>query len=91
LVLFVPNVFGISLLLVWREMTSEEAQICDTHSLSFHFTVYKNKKYIPNCSKVSYEFLTFITNLLKPSADRSLLFDRYKKILILDQQPGFQY
>jgi hypothetical protein len=33
LVLVVTNVFGISLPLVWREMASEEAQICDTHSL----------------------------------------------------------
>jgi hypothetical protein len=33
LVLLVTNVFGISPLLFWREMASEEAQICDTHSL----------------------------------------------------------
>jgi hypothetical protein len=33
LVLLVTNVFGISALLVWREMTLEEAQISDTHSL----------------------------------------------------------
>jgi hypothetical protein len=31
--LLVTNVFGISPLLVWREMTLEEAQISDTHSL----------------------------------------------------------
>jgi hypothetical protein len=33
LVLLVTNVFGISPLLVWREMTLEESQISDTHSL----------------------------------------------------------
>jgi hypothetical protein len=33
LVLLVTNVFGISPLLVWREMTLEKAQISDTHSL----------------------------------------------------------
>jgi hypothetical protein len=32
-VLLVTNVFGISALLVWRVMASEEAQICNTHSL----------------------------------------------------------
>jgi hypothetical protein len=37
LVLLVTNVFGISPLLVWREMASEEAQICDTHSLDLTF------------------------------------------------------
>jgi hypothetical protein len=31
--MLVTNVFGISPLLVWREMTLEEAQISDTHSL----------------------------------------------------------
>jgi hypothetical protein len=34
LVLLVTNVFGISPLLVWREMTLEEAQISDTHPLN---------------------------------------------------------
>jgi hypothetical protein len=32
-VLLVTNVFGISPLLVWPEMTLEEAQTSDTHSL----------------------------------------------------------
>jgi hypothetical protein len=36
LVLLVTNVFGISPLLVWREMTLEEAQIGDTHSLKIY-------------------------------------------------------
>ena len=34
LVLQVTNVFGISPLLVWLEMTLEKAQICDTYFLS---------------------------------------------------------
>jgi hypothetical protein len=47
LVLLVTNVFGISPLLVWREMVSEEAQICDTHSLKLQaFLFYYNEKKI---------------------------------------------
>ena len=36
--LLVKNVFEISLLLVWRERTLEEAQICDINSLKGNFT-----------------------------------------------------
>jgi hypothetical protein len=50
----VGSVFGISPVLVWREMTLEEAQISDTHSLKG--TTLKNET---SCSGVKFEFIKY--------------------------------